>query len=49
MLGCSPEAFRTFAERLRKAKLSVSVFGSEEALAAANAKRETPLPVKKIV
>ena len=37
MLGCSPEAFRAFAERLRKAKLSVSVFGSEEALAAANA------------
>ncbi|EOD08847.1 peptidase M16 [Emiliania huxleyi CCMP1516] len=49
VLGCSPEAFRAFAERLRKAKLSVSVFGSEEALAAANAKRETPLPVKKIV
>merc|ERR1719149_382392 len=48
VLGCSPEAFRAFAERLRKAKLSVSVFGSEEALAAANAKRETPLPVKKI-
>mmetsp|Transcript_1428 Transcript_1428/g.4167 ORF Transcript_1428/g.4167 Transcript_1428/m.4167 type:complete len:1068 (-) Transcript_1428:311-3514(-) len=49
VLGCSPEAFRAFAERLRKAKLSVSVFGSEEALAAANAKRETPLPIKKIV